>query len=179
MFILTSDQVDYCVLSRHATNPTVQTPGLEYQRKLYVKGETFSYAHRQLAIERARMLLLDRKGKAVLLVENGENLTLWCHDEMAQKLNSASTINLQQLVSAMRTVGGVPIKERQFRLKSYPQCFVGSEAVDWLVSHLNISRQQAIQVGQRLIDDNWIHHVVDEQPFQDDYFFYRFRWDEQ
>ena len=79
----------------------------------------------------------------------------------------------------MRNVGGIHIKDRIFRLKTYRQCFIGSEAVDWLVSYLKSSREEAVQVGQCLVSENWIHHVLDEQMFQNQYFFYRFRWDEQ
>ena len=60
------------------------------------------------------------------------------------------------------------------KLKLYPNCFVGNEAVSWLSDRLKISREEAIEVGQRLIDENWIHHVTHEQPFQDGNFFYRF-----
>lgn len=179
MFILTSDQVDYCVLSSRVQDETLQIPGLEYQRKLYIKGATYDQNNRQLALQAARDILLNNKGKATLLVEEGETLTLWYHDKSVHKLSSPLMVELKSLVAAMRNVGGVPIKERQFRLKAYPQCFVGKETVDWLVSYLKISRLEAVAIGQRLIDENWIHHVVDEQPFQDDYYFYRFRWDEQ
>lgn len=30
---------------------------------------------------------------------------------------------------------GVPVRDRTFRLRNYPCCFVGSQAVDWLIVH--------------------------------------------
>jgi uncharacterized protein YlxW (UPF0749 family) len=75
----------------------------------------------------------------------------------------------------MQQPNGVTIQDRTFRLKTYAQCFVGSEAVDWLVNYLRVSRADAVRVGQRLLSENWIRHVVNEQTFQDDYFFYRFQ----
>lgn len=179
MFILRADQVDHCVISCRMTNAKLRVPGLEYQRKLFAKGETYDQKDRQLAIDAARKALLSNKGQATLLVEEGESLTLWHHNKTAHRVNSLLTVDLKQIVSSMRNVGGVPIKKRQFRLRSYSQCFIGSEAVDWLVSYLKTSRKEAIRIGQCLVDENWIHHVLDEQPFQDTYFFYRFHWDEQ
>ncbi|MEM9002060.1 MAG: mechanosensitive ion channel protein [Cyanobacteria bacterium P01_F01_bin.86] len=179
MFILQSEHVKYCTLSNQVANKTMQMPGLEYQRKLYVKGETYEQKDRHNAIQQARQKLLDLKGQATLLVEAGDTITLWHQDKVAQKVNALWTVDLKKLVADMRNVGGIQIKERLFRLKTYRQCFVGSEAVDWLVCHLEISREEAVQIGQRLIQENWIHHVLDEQTFQDEYFFYRFRWDEQ
>ena len=44
---------------------------------------------------------------------------------------------------------------------------------------LNISREQAVDIGRRLVKEQWIHHVVDQQDFEDGYFFYRFYWDEK
>ncbi|MEM8805250.1 MAG: mechanosensitive ion channel protein [Cyanobacteria bacterium P01_G01_bin.38] len=179
MFILKAEEVDYCTLSKQAADVTTQVPGLEYQHKLYVKGETYDPKDRQIALQQARQKLLEMKGQATLLIEEDETITLWYQDKTVQKVNLLLTVDLKQLVAAMRTVGGIQIKDRQFRLKSYHQCFVGSEAVDWLVADLDISRQAAVRIGQRLIDEGWIHHVLDQQVFQDEYFFYRFRWDEQ
>lgn len=179
MIILPSAQVKYCALSSHATGSAVEVPGLEYQRKLYVKGETYYHKDRQTSIQKARQKIIEMKGQATLLIENENDLTLWYHDKTAKKIHCSLNVDLSQLVAAMRNVGGVQIKEREFRLKTYSQCFIGSEAVDWMVSYLDISRREAVQIGQRLIDEDWIHHVVDDQDFEDEYFFYRFRLDEQ
>ncbi|NEQ49280.1 MAG: mechanosensitive ion channel protein [Leptolyngbya sp. SIO3F4] len=179
MFILQSEQVDFCTLNSRIGEQTVQRPGIEYQRKLYTKGEIYDLQHRQAAIQKAKQKVLELKGQPMILVEDSGNITLWYHDKTAEKVSPLLTLDLEKLVAAMRNVGGIQIKERQFHLKTYHQCFVGNEAVDWLTYHLKISREDAVRIGQRLIDENWIHHVLDEQAFQDGYFFYRFRWDEQ
>jgi len=41
------------------------------------------------------------------------------------------------------------------------------------------TREEAIQLGQLLIEQGIIHHVYDEHPFRDGYVFYRFYTDEQ
>jgi small-conductance mechanosensitive channel len=89
-----------------------------------------------------------------------------------------ATVDIEALVTAMRGSGGLEIKDRRDRLNLYPVCFIGSEAVDWLVQMQKCTREEAIALGQLLIERGIIHHVSDEHPFQDDYCFYRFYADE-
>ncbi|AOY84568.2 MULTISPECIES: mechanosensitive ion channel domain-containing protein [Moorena] len=88
------------------------------------------------------------------------------------------TLDIETLVEEMRQPGGLEIKDRRYRLNSYGCCFVGSEAVDWLVKRCNSTREDAVTVGQILINRGIIHHVADDHPFRDDYLFYRFYLDE-
>lgn len=87
--------------------------------------------------------------------------------------------DLEAIVAAMRGPEGVSIRERRYRLQTYPDCFVGLDAVDWLVRAYNITRQQAVAIGQKMLERGIIHHVLDEHPFTDSYLFYRFYGDEQ
>ncbi|MBD0343761.1 MAG: mechanosensitive ion channel [Coleofasciculus sp. Co-bin14] len=88
-------------------------------------------------------------------------------------------IDIDALVTAMRGAQGVEIKDRRHRMNIYPRCFVGSEAVEWLIQTQNCTREEAIDIGQLLVDRGIIHDVVDEHPFRDEYLFYRFYADEQ
>lgn len=72
----------------------------------------------------------------------------------------------------------LPIKDRRYRLRVYPQCFVESEAVDWMSDRFRMSREEAVKLGQRLMDAEHIHHVADDRKFKDRELFYRFYWDE-
>ncbi|MEM7591105.1 MAG: mechanosensitive ion channel domain-containing protein [Cyanobacteria bacterium P01_A01_bin.83] len=87
-------------------------------------------------------------------------------------------IDLEQLVSEMRGKDGLVIADRRYRFNLYSKCFVGSEAVDWIVKHQGFSKEEAIELGQILIEREIIHHVADEHSFQDRYLFYRFYVDE-
>ncbi|KAL6053872.1 DEP domain-containing protein [Balamuthia mandrillaris] len=80
------------------------------------------------------------------------------------------------VVKAMNTVTGFNVQSRRWHLKTYPCCFVASEAVDWLLQNTNVkTRAEAVQLGDRLVRKKIIVHVVDQDKrFQDDYFFYRF-----
>ncbi|MEM7794407.1 MAG: transporter, partial [Cyanobacteria bacterium P01_C01_bin.118] len=85
---------------------------------------------------------------------------------------------LERLVGQMRSLSGVEIKDRRFRLTVYPKCFVGSDAVTWLAQTQNATREAAVRIGQALVEKGILHHVTDEHPFKDEYLFYRFYEDE-
>jgi hypothetical protein len=69
------------------------------------------------------------------------------------------------------------VADRTWGLRVFKQCFVGSEAVSWLSDYLQISRQEAMDLGQDCLRYGLITHVLGEQDFQDAYFFYRFQQD--
>jgi hypothetical protein len=85
---------------------------------------------------------------------------------------------LAVLGARLRGAGGLAIADRRHRLTTYPRCFVGRQAVDWLVAHEVQTREEAVAVGQRLVAGGVIHHVLDEHPFRDDDLFYRFTCDD-
>jgi sensor c-di-GMP phosphodiesterase-like protein len=85
-----------------------------------------------------------------------------------------ASVDSEELVAKMRGVTGVETRDRMQMLLRYSECFVGSEAVDWLSEHLRISRRSAVRVGQRLVALGYIHHVAEEYDFADGYLFYRF-----
>jgi len=73
--------------------------------------------------------------------------------------------NMNDLVSAMKNPkNGIEIKDRKLLLKTYPNAFIGQEAVDWMLRHLPIrDRDDAISLGQRLLQSNYIKHVSDNK----------------
>lgn len=79
----------------------------------------------------------------------------------------------QRLWNAMRVPGGLDVRDRMFHLRTYPACFVGREAVDWMVRHAGISRADAVKQGRRLIALGLMAHVMDEHDFEDAELFYR------
>uniref|UniRef100_A0A3B4BHE7 DEP domain-containing protein n=1 Tax=Periophthalmus magnuspinnatus TaxID=409849 RepID=A0A3B4BHE7_9GOBI len=72
------------------------------------------------------------------------------------------------------------IKDRRHHLRTYPNCFVGKELIDWLIDHKEATdRETAIKIIQKLLDQCIIHHVCDEhREFKDMKLFYRFRKDD-
>lgn len=65
------------------------------------------------------------------------------------------------------------LNNRRWRLKSYPDCFVGMDAASAMAQRLLVDRPSAVALGQRLLERGWIYHVSGEQPFRDGNFFYR------
>jgi hypothetical protein len=67
----------------------------------------------------------------------------------------------------------------------YEQCFVGSEAVNWMMKKYNITRfdfvdnrqtlfrKQSIKLGNKLMSQKLISHVANEHLFADAYLFYK------
>ncbi|KAI5187710.1 Rap Guanine Nucleotide Exchange Factor 4 [Manis pentadactyla] len=72
------------------------------------------------------------------------------------------------------------IRDRKYHLKTYRQCCVGTELVDWMLQQTPCvhSRTQAVGMWQVLVEDSVLNHVDQEHYFQDKYLFYRFLDDE-
>ncbi|XP_030219896.1 rap guanine nucleotide exchange factor 4 isoform X2 [Gadus morhua] len=72
------------------------------------------------------------------------------------------------------------IRDRKYHLKTYRQCCVGTELVDWLVQQSACvhTRSHAVGMWQTLLEEGVLNHVDQELGFQDKYLFYRFLDDE-
>ena len=55
-------------------------------------------------------------------------------------------------------------------------CFgEASDAVDWMLKNMSCrTRDQATRIGEKLVDEGFLEHVCEPQPFQDAYLFFRF-----
>ena len=101
-------------------------------------------------------------------VEDGEEV------QGGQKIYTGSSKGLVKMASLFRKC--VDVKDRRFRMKTYKQCFVGSEAVDILVNtRLASTRKDAVQLGRTLARElGLFSHVTGDHAFCDDYLFFRF-----
>ncbi|NEP08973.1 MAG: mechanosensitive ion channel [Symploca sp. SIO2C1] len=95
-----------------------------------------------------------------------------------EQKNLLERVDLDALVKQMRGDGGLEIIDRKYRLKFYRKCFVGFEAVKWLMKTQKATQVEAIRLGQMLVEQKIIHHVEDQHSFKDGYLFYRFYIDE-
>lgn len=97
----------------------------------------------------------------------------------------------------MALVAGIEVKPRTYHLKAYDDCFVASDAVDWVVAHYGsqspdavaaaaasrppaplcsdvMTRAYAVTLLQRLVEAGFISHVADEdKAFHDGYLFFK------
>ena len=76
---------------------------------------------------------------------------------------------------AKRMLTSVSIRERVYNLNIYYRCFVGSEAVHWIVNDQHCTLDQAMRIGDTLLRVKVIYHVTHEHMFCNGHYFYRFR----
>jgi Domain found in Dishevelled, Egl-10, and Pleckstrin (DEP) len=182
--LLKSQDVNHCQLVRQFGTTSEIVSGVNYQGNLFVRGNSYPPQQRQIAIAEMRRNYLDPEpAVACLLVEDDEIATIWYEDRYIIKVvespqDIVTYFDLAQLVKEMRSPQGVEIKNRSqsFRLP-YLRCFIGREAVDWMSVKLAINRPQAVELGQRLINDNWLKNLSNQQPFEDNDLFYQFCMD--
>lgn len=186
MQIITNNQVEYCNLQIKSRENSECVPGISFKNKLFAKCKFYFAEQKSLALEYSKKKYLECKGAiAYVILEDITGLTVWEEDKSAiiagqdDPLTFIQSIDLEDLASKMRSVGGIKIKDRLYYLKTYKQCFEGTEACKYFMDVLNLSVEQAIALGQRLIDEKWIHHVVDQQSFKNEKLYYRFYWDEE
>jgi Domain found in Dishevelled, Egl-10, and Pleckstrin (DEP) len=82
-------------------------------------------------------------------------------------------IDLAALARRMGRSGGVDIRDRSYHLRSFPECFVASDAVDWIAKACAVDKNRAVAIGRAMQDAGLIYHVAREQLFDDAYFFFR------
>ncbi|KAM8858019.1 1-phosphatidylinositol 3-phosphate 5-kinase isoform 1-T1 [Synchiropus picturatus] len=70
---------------------------------------------------------------------------------------------------------GMEFQDHRYWLRTYPNCIVGKELVNWLLRNGTMStRAQAIAIGQALVDGRWLDCVTHhDQLFRDEYALYR------
>mmetsp|Transcript_12516 Transcript_12516/g.37923 ORF Transcript_12516/g.37923 Transcript_12516/m.37923 type:complete len:869 (+) Transcript_12516:44-2650(+) len=71
---------------------------------------------------------------------------------------------------------GIALRDRKYHLRTYRDCFIGRDGVDWLCRYFdNCSREVGVQKGRFLLALGYVRHVIDRQkPFADDFGFYVF-----
>ena len=179
MLVVEEAQIRYCSVRRSGEKRVL--PGALYSKQLFARGRSYPPDRREDALQESRRAIAEAKD--CLVVQSVAGYTLWYRDERLRVVadepaNPIAAIDLARLVRKMRQPDGVEVADRTYSFKTYARCFVGREAVSWWMRHLRISNEEAIALGQRLIDEHWIHHVANEHAFRDEYLFYRFYSDE-
>lgn len=91
--------------------------------------------------------------------------------------NQSVQKDLVALAESMRA--GVEVRDRRYLLRTYRECFVGSDACRWLVEQGHVqNRADAQTLGNLMRKAGLLHHVVRDHEFKDEYLFYRFSVDE-
>ncbi|XP_066542382.1 1-phosphatidylinositol 3-phosphate 5-kinase isoform X8 [Hoplias malabaricus] len=126
-------------------------------------------------------LSLDRSGSMVPSYESSVSpqtsrvVTKSDHSEEERKilLDSSQLKDLWKKICHSNT--GMEFQDHRYWLRTYPNCIVGKELVNWLLRNGTIStRAQAIAIGQALVDGRWLDCVTHhDQIFRDEYALYR------
>ena len=85
--------------------------------------------------------------------------------------------NIERFYSLIRSEGGFAVADRSYMGTLYGKCFVGSEAIDWMQAQ-GYTLNEALSMGQRLLELSLAHHVLDEHSFKNEKLFYRFYRDQ-
>ena len=91
-----------------------------------------------------------------------------------QVLHDVNPVEVANLVKQMRGENGLKIKDRWHKFRIYRKTFVACQAVKWLMETQNTTRNEAIQLGQILVDRKIIYNVNKAAFFRDEYSFYSF-----
>ena len=172
MLILDSEQVKYCEVSSQIGNQQQIASGLIFNGKVFLEAKSFDLSELELAIKECREEYLDHETRSqipTLLVKGTKSVGIWMEDNRYQPTGSSTSveqtqtpvsqssadlnrISVRQLALEMQQKNGVSIKARRHKIKLYQRCFLGNEAVDWIVKKIKVSRTDAVQLGQKMID---------------------------
>ncbi len=83
-------------------------------------------------------------------------------------------LSLRELLESLKGPKGFDVRDRSYRLKSYPECLVANEGVNVLQALTGSSRGSAIALGQALQHAGFLHHVTADHLFTDEALFFRF-----
>jgi hypothetical protein len=186
MLILNYQDVIYCQLIRPSLGKFKPLPGLAYHNRLFYQLESYSNTEYTSAVKRARELFDRAEQRLVfLLVEEQDACTIWCEDHQLMTLQEFQAKKedffenyLKNILEDMCQVGGISLKTHRLNSQVYSKCFVGCEAVAWLTDNLKIAIPEAVQLGQRLIDEKLVHQIENKHIFKNDNLLYRFYGDE-
>eukprot|EP00180_Rhodochaete_pulchella_P002321 Plantae.Rhodophyta-Rhodochaete_pulchella.ctg3514.p1 GENE.Plantae.Rhodophyta-Rhodochaete_pulchella.ctg3514~~Plantae.Rhodophyta-Rhodochaete_pulchella.ctg3514.p1 ORF type:complete len:452 (-),score=51.63 Plantae.Rhodophyta-Rhodochaete_pulchella.ctg3514:118-1473(-) len=83
------------------------------------------------------------------------------------------SMDMMRLIEEFRH--GAEIRDRKFHTKQYRNCFVGCDAVQWLVD-AGYARNvdEAVSVGNQMMEQGVFSHVSHDHSFENKFLFYRF-----
>ena len=201
MLFLDYTQIKYCKLQ----GKDKTTSGIVYNGKIFTRAKAYPKEELEIAIKECREEYLDHEERSkipTLLVKERKGVGIWMENkrykqedilhisgeeksavqESSKKSSEKSgsdtgRVSIRQIAAQMRSQQGVEVKTRRHKLKLYQRCFLGNEAVDWIVNKVQVSREDAVRIGQKMIEKELIEHVRQEHQFKDESLFYRFNED--
>merc|ERR1719384_2576020 len=101
------------------------------------------------------------------------------------RVDTVSTINIninfdEEEMAELEEIGkrlkeNLTIRDRTWRLRMYRKCFVGNECVEVMISlKIANNEQEAIKMGNKLMNAKIIQHITNEHGFENKHYFYKF-----
>ena len=101
------------------------------------------------------------------------------NEKQNDKEASFDNTDLEELTARVKRVLDIRDRKYGFPSKTYPKCFVGSEAVTQLVQEgIASDEKDAVRIGNMMLNAGMFHHVLDAHSFKNEELFYRFVSDE-
>nr|CAB3265148.1 phosphatidylinositol 3,4,5-trisphosphate-dependent Rac exchanger 1 protein [Phallusia mammillata] len=126
----------------------------------------------------------------VLLAKDKEEKEAWLNEFIMERERRRSKTNIDQrdTIDVMHCKGrriyykathqGL-IKDRKSKMRVHPKALLGNDFVNWLVENKEAnSKEEAVMLGQALLDCGIIHHVQDKHHFKNEAVLFRFRYDD-
>jgi len=91
------------------------------------------------------------------------------------ELYRTTNIDLHKLAMDLQGDHGIRMRDRRWHFKMHLNCFLGSDLTGWLLSKFKDieTREEAIELGNQLMQRGMIQHVSKKHRFRDGYYFYQ------
>jgi hypothetical protein len=92
-----------------------------------------------------------------------------------------STFNIDKLKEDLQGENGIPMMDRRWHWKTHKNCFLGFDLVNWLLANFQDvdSRDEAVDLGNQLMNQDVFAHVQGRHLFRDGNFFFRLKDDSE
>ena len=148
----------------------------------YQSPNTFLFLHHQISVNDANKIIYDwlkkhpQESRASLSKLLEAEKVIVKHNRLYD-LPTLSKNEAIELARELEASDELETKDRQYKLSKYERCFIGSELVDWLLKHREVVEAEAIAIGQSLLEQGLINHVLNQHDFKNEFLFYRFTED--
>jgi len=143
--------------------------------KCFVASEAIAWMAKRFRITISDSLLVGRALSSLGLIYHVEHEHQFADDYLFFRLvSSPSTFNVDLGDVYILLSENLNIDSRTHMGKIYPNCWVGSEAIDLICERYSISRYVGYNIMHWLEQLGMFDHVVHERPFIDENYFYRF-----
>ncbi|KAL8706275.1 MAG: hypothetical protein Q9201_000651 [Fulgogasparrea decipioides] len=104
-------------------------------------------------------------------VSTGKPVQLLPESDLFQR----STLNLQTLAQTLQGDKGVRVRDRRWHFRLHYNSIIGFELTSWLLQNFRDvdTREEAVELGNDLMQSGLIEHVAERHNFRDGNYFYR------